>query len=400
MRFLLLGKGNSIKYIKKYILHNNDEVIHAVFEYEYKNKFYLANEKLLELENIDFAIKSPGISENNQLYLKLSRKFKFISELDLLYIYKIKTKSIVVTGSNGKTTFVSMLKFIFDRINIKSIICGNSFEPITKYYKSFDKVDYLIIEQSSFQLHDLKLYNPYIAIILNMTPNHLDMSFSLNSYYRNKTNIYKYQNKESYFIFDCNNKHINLTNCNANIIELLEYNDKIPTKLYKYKLNINYLYTIFKIISIKCNFVKILSDFKDLKYRNNITQVKGVTFVNDSKSTSLAATLFSLNQYNNKHNIILLLGGKDKKLDYSPLNEYKDVIIICFGELADRIKLKNVIKAQKLINAFNIAVNINLENKVILFSPGSSSFDEFKSYSDRGKYFNKLVDKYKKAKYY
>ena len=169
-------------------------------------------------------------------------------------------------------------------------------------------------------------------------------------------------------------------------------------KYQKYKININYLYTIFKIINIKCNFVKILSDFKDLKYRNNITQVKGVTFVNDSKSTSLAATLFSLNQYNNKHNIILLLGGKDKKLDYSPLNEYKDVTIICFGELADRIKLKNVIKAQKLINAFNIAVNINLENKVVLFSPGSSSFDEFKSYSDRGKYFNKLVDKYKKAK--
>ena len=89
------------------------------------------------------------------------------------------------------------------------------------------------------------------------------------------------------------------------------------------------------------------------------------------------------------------MGGKDKKLDYSILNNYKRVFIICFGELSKVIRLNNYIKAKGVKEAFNIAINIELEDKVILFSPGTSSFDQFKSFNDRGKYFNKLVRKYK-----
>mgnify|MGYP003319600604 CR=1 FL=1 len=93
----------------------------------------------------------------------------------------------------------------------------------------------------------------------------------------------------------------------------------------------------------------------------------------------------------------MLIGGKDKKLDYSDLEKYKNITIICYGELIHVIKLKNVIKAKGLKEAFNIAINIYLDNKVILLSPGTSSFDEFKSYKDRGKYFDKLVLKYSKC---
>ena len=114
------------------------------------------------------------------MYLRLTSKFKFINELDLLHIFKEKVKSIVVTGSNGKTTFVSMLTFLFKKIKIKCISCGNSFYPITNYYKKFNKVDFLIIEQSSFQLHNLSFYKPFISIILNLQDNHLDASYSLN----------------------------------------------------------------------------------------------------------------------------------------------------------------------------------------------------------------------------
>lgn len=394
MKFLLLGKGNSIKYIKKYIKKQNDEIVHAVFEHEYTGKYVLADERLLELNDIDYAIKSPGISETNQLYLKLSLKFKFICELDLLSIYNVKTKAIVVTGSNGKTTFVSMLYHIFKKSKIKSLLCGNSFDPITKFYRKFNKIKYLIIEQSSFQLHDLKSYQPYISIILNMTPNHLDMSYSLNSYYQNKKNIFKYQNINQYFIYDSNNHLININKCNATIVDLLNYDGFIPKKFCKYELNINYLYTILRILNLNCDLLKHLQSFKELKYRNNNIKVKNTIFVNDSKSTSIAATLFSLNQFKDK-NVILLLGGKDKKLDYSILNNYNRVFIICFGELSKVIRLNNYIKAKGVKEAFNIAINIDLEDKVILFSPGTSSFDQFKSFNDRGKYFNKLVRKYK-----
>ena len=161
-------------------------------------------------------------------------------------------------------------------------------------------------------------------------------------------------------------------------------------------LNINYLNTILKIININCDFINILSTFKELKYRNNVKRVKNTIFVNDSKSTSVASTLFAIKQFNDK-NIILLIGGKDKKLDYSDLEKYKNITIICYGELIHVIKLKNVIKAKGLKEAFNIAINIYLDNKVILLSPGTSSFDEFKSYKDRGKYFDKLVLKYSKC---
>lgn len=402
MRFLLLGKGKSIKYIKKYIMSNKDEVIHAVFEHEYNSNYVLANEKLLEIEDIDYAIKSPGISETNQLYLRLSRKFKFISELDLLSIYNIKTKSIVVTGSNGKTTFVSMLKFLFDKLNIKSIICGNSFNPISKYFKQFNKVNYLIIEQSSFQLHDLKMYSPFISIILNLQENHLDMSYSLNSYFNNKMNIYKYQNKECYFIYDSNNRHLKINRTNANIVELLNYDnfDSISNELLKYKNNINYLYTIFKILNFNLNTIERINEFKQLKYRNTKKIVKDTLFVNDSKSTSVDSILFSLSQFQNYENVILIIGGRNKNLSFNRLNECKLGKIIAYGELKDKIIINNLIKAKTLYNAFNIATNIELAEKIILFSPGCSSFDSFNSYVDRGKYFDRLVKKYEKIKEY
>jgi UDP-N-acetylmuramoylalanine--D-glutamate ligase len=119
---------------------------------------------------------------------------KIALKLDKNILKKINLPDniIVVTGSNGKTTFVSMLNYLLNKAKLKCITCGNSFSPITKHYKKFDKLDYLIIEQSSFQLHNLALYNPYISIILNLHPNHLDSSYSLNSYYENKKNIYNH----------------------------------------------------------------------------------------------------------------------------------------------------------------------------------------------------------------
>ena len=162
MKILLLGKGKSIKYIKKYLKYKKVEIIHAVFKEEYNKKYVLADKKLLELDDIDYVIKSPGIPETNSLYIKLSLKFKFINELDLLTIFNESVKTIVITGSNGKTTFVSMLKYLLDIAGLKTILCGNSFEPISKYYKKYNEIDYLVVEQSSFQLHNLSFHKPFI----------------------------------------------------------------------------------------------------------------------------------------------------------------------------------------------------------------------------------------------
>ena len=395
MKILLLGKGQSIKYIKKYLKHKKISFINAVFEHEYTSKYILADETLLSLNDIDYAIKSPGIPETNKLYLKLNRKFKFICELDLLKLLDEHVKTIVVTGSNGKTTFVSMLNYLLNKAKLKCITCGNSFSPITKHYKKFDKLDYLIIEQSSFQLHNLSLYNPYISLILNLHPNHLDSSYSLNSYYENKKNIYKYQNKNNYFIYD--KDYINNVSTNATIIDKLSFPDldNINEKFHKYKLNIDYIYTIFKVLGIPEKYLYKINDFKTLKYREQYINKKGITFINDSKSTSVESTLFALSNLSNTSNVILIIGGKDKGLNLNKINKYNIKYIISYGELVNKsmIQLKNVIPAISLKEAFNIAYNIKMNNKTILFSPAASSYDQYKNYMDRGKHFDKLVNK-------
>lgn len=388
MRFLLLGNGKTIKSIKKYIKHKKDNYIQAVNKNELTNKRILLDDKLLQLNDIDYAIKSPGIKETDKLYLKLANKFTFISELDLLKIYKEKIKTIVITGSNGKTTFVSMLTFILNKANKKVISCGNSFKPITHYYKLFDKLDYLIIEQSSFQLHDLKFYNPYISIILNIQENHLDDSYSFNSYKENKLNLLKYQNKNNYYIYD----EIKPINNNVNNINLLKYEEYNIKSIYK--KNIDYIYTIFKLLNIDIKYIKYINDFKYLKYRFEKITKNGVIYINDSKSTSVDATLFAIDNLN-KQNKILIIGGKDKNLSLSRLQNKAD-FIICYGQLLDKAmkNINNVIPTKTLKEAFLIAKNIDLSDKIILFSPAASSFDQFKSFEDRGKYFNYLIKKY------
>lgn len=399
MKFLLLGKGKSIKYIIKYLKSKKCEYVIACFKNERKNKNeLLINEDLLKLDDITYVIKSPGINETNKIIIKLMEKFIFISEIDLLSLFNVKTKSIVVTGSNGKTTLVSLIYHLFKKQSLKVIKCGNSFLPISKYYKKFNRLDYLIIEQSSFQLATLKFYKPYIAIILNMSPNHLDSSFSLASYYENKKNIYKYQTSNEYFIYDNENKNLKSINSNAMIVSLLKTNiDVFNDNLKKYELQINYLYTISKIIGLKNDCLKDINDFKTLKYREEIKIKNNITYINDSKSTSVDATLFALSHIKNLNNTILIIGGKDKNVSLKRINKYKVKYLICYGEIVNRAvnELNNLITCTTLKEAFTIASNIYIKDKIILFSPAASSFDQYLSFEKRGKEFNDLIAKAK-----
>lgn len=400
MKFLLLGKGKSIEAIKKYLKYQDVEYIQAVFDFEYSSKYLLIDDNLLHLDDIDYAIKSPGISETNKMYLKLSKKFKFISEIDLLSIFREKVKTIVVTGSNGKTTFVSMLHYLFKQAKIKSIAAGNSFKPLTSYYKQFNKIDYLILEQSSFQLHDLRFYHPFISIILNLQDNHLDNSYSLRSYFENKKNIYRYQNKKDYFIYDLNNTNLKIVHSNANIIDLLSYPNinKIKPSLQKYQINFNYIYTIFKILSIPIELIEKINRFETLPYREEMIQMKNVTFINDSKSTSVDATLFALSHIENLKKCILIIGGKDKHSSLERIKNIKVRYILCYGEIVQKatIQIPGIIPCKSLNEAFQIACDISMDHKIVLFSPATSSHDQYSSFIERGKHFNKLVKKYEK----
>ena len=403
MKFLLLGKGKSIESIKKYLAYKKCNYIQAVFLNEAKNNEVIIDDSLMNLTDIDYVIKSPGISETNKLYLRLAKKFIFINELDLLSIFDEKVKCIVITGSNGKTTLVSMLQFLFKKMKIKSIACGNSFQPITHFYKQFNKVDYLIVEQSSFQLHNLTYYAPYISLILNLQDNHLDHSYSLRSYFENKMKIFKYQNKKHYFIYDFENKKITNLNTNTNIVDLLPYPNMhlINDKLFKYQLDLNYIYTIFKIMSLDIKKIELINNFKTLKYREEVILGNKATYINDSKSTSVDATLFALSHLKNCESTILIVGGKDKKQSFEKLQNVKVFKIICYGEIVDKCQkqLLDFLYAKNLNDAFKIATSLFIENKTILFSPASSSFDQYDSFIQRGKHFERLIKKYEKNRF-
>ena len=293
-----------------------------------------------------------------------------------------------------------MLGFLLKKANKKVICCGNSFKPLSNYYSKFNKVDFLIVEQSSFQLHDLKFYNPFISIILNLQENHQDSSYSLNSYFENKKKIYKYQNKDNYFIYDFNNTNLNNLETNANVIDLLTYPnlDNISKELQIYRMNLNYIYTIFLILKLDIKIIEKINEFKTLKFREEIKKINGITYINNSKATSVDATIFALSHIEKLNKVILIIGGKDKNSSLKRLNNFHVKYLISYGEINKRanVELNNVIPCDNLDNAFNIAKNINLKDKIILFSPSESSFDQYKNYIQRRKHFDKLVKKYGK----
>ena len=192
MKILLLGYGKTtISLMKMLSFYNIDYFISA--KEDINNEKYLKyNKNLFYLTDIDYVIKSPGIKKDDSIVQLLLKKFVFISELDLLYLLNIKTKVIAVTGSNGKTTYVLLLKNLLEKAKYKVLVCGNSHDPISDYFLEFNKLDFLIIELSSFQLTFLKYYHPFIATIINLEPNHLDSYKNVYEYYQDKMNIFKY----------------------------------------------------------------------------------------------------------------------------------------------------------------------------------------------------------------
>lgn len=391
MKFLLYGKGKTIKYIKRFLKSQNVEIISCCKKEEQKRNDLLANEKILDIKGITYALKSPGISEKDKYYCLYKEKFTFISELDLLKVFNINLKIIAITGSNGKSTCVDMISYYLNKKNIKAIAVGNSHKSLFYYYKKFKYYEYFIVELSSFMLKDHHLYPFYMASILNISKNHLDEVYSYSSYINSKKNIYRFMNHTGYYL-KTNTFKDNENIENTNVISCYYFNNNlIKENLKKYKIQLNVLYTIATILNIQKEFVDIINGFKTLPYREEKHFKNNVLYINDSKSTSIESTLFSL-EHVKKENCILIIGGKDKKLAYNRLKKINVNNIIVYGEIASKIETK--LKTNTLKEAFIIAKNIKIPNKIVLFSPSTSSYDQFKNFIARGKYFNYLIKKY------
>lgn len=376
------------------------------------------------IENAAYAIASPGIPPTSEIFTKLKEKnIKVISEIELAY-KNTKTPFVAITGTNGKTTTTMLVSHILSSI-YKSPVCGNIGVPPISLVD--DKNDYLVCEVSSFQLENTDDFSSEIAIFTNFTPDHINYHGSLENYFDAKAKLFKNTkyaifnakdekinefaknyNGEKFYFDDDNYKNASYIKNNAIYFKQNDIEEKI-INLDDIKLvgHHNYQNVMCSIIVAKLLNVpnekieKKIKTFDSVEHRIELVQnVKKGTqkFYNDSKATNPEATLVALKSFIGKK-VTLLVGGRDKN---TSLNEFcidvKKYInnVVVFGEAKERFYnelkksgYKNLYMKDKMYEAVDKAIDIN--DEIVLLSPSCASFDEFKSYEDRGIKFKEYV---------
>ena len=407
LSFLIYGLGSSGKSVVNFFKKNN---INNYEIWDDKQKKLLKKKRTKDLSktlnNVDYIILSPGISLIKKKNLTRFKK-KIITDIDLLYLTNRKFKSIVVTGTNGKSTTCNLITHLLKKNKFKTLLGGNIGTPILDL--KITKNAYVVIEASSFQLSHSKFIRPDYAFLLNITNDHLDWHGNMNNYINSKLKIFIYQKKNQFALI--NNKLKKIFKKRNFISKLIIPNEKNYKNL-KYKIknhylklsindeNMSFVYSFSKLLKISDkNFITAINSFVGLSHRYEVfLKKKNIVFINDSKATSFEATKYALS---NSKNIYWILGGLPKKNDKIYLDEIKKNIIKCYivGENTDFFKKK----IQNKIN-FSITRNLktslitilkdiklfNIKENTILLSPASASYDQFMNFEKRGDEFKKL----------
>ena len=415
LSFLVYGlglSGNSVvKFLKKKKIKNL-----KVWDDKKKNilKAHKTQNLIKTCKEVDYIVLSPGISLIKNKNLKKFKK-KIITDIDLFYLNNHKSKSIVVTGTNGKSTTCKLLAHLLKKNKFKFTIGGNIGTPILDLKNS--KNSYTVIEASSFQLSHSQFINPDYAFFLNLTNDHLDWHGNKRNYLNSKLKIFKLQTVNQIAIVNSKFKRIFKK---KNFLSQLNLPRHEEYKRIKHKINNDYLksslndenmsfvYTFAKILGIRdLPFIKCMQSFKGLPHRFEIfLRKKSITFINDSKATSFAATQFALSSLKN---IFWILGGLPKKGDKINLVKYKKNIIKCYLIGKNINFFKNQIKGKLVYSItrnlkdsiIQILKDIDLHNFneiSVLLSPGAASFDQFTNFEKRGEEFKRLCKIYARKK--
>ena len=412
LSFLVYGLGATGRSVVKFLIKNK---IKKISVWDDKKVSFLKKLRPKNLsqafKQVDFIVLSPGIS---LLKNKKLRKFKkkIITDIDLFYLTKNRPKSIVVTGTNGKSTTCKLLAHLLKKNKYKIFLGGNIGNPILnlKSQKNF-----VIIEASSFQLAHSKFICPNYAFFLNFSNDHLDWHGTKENYLNSKLRIFRLQNKNHYALINKNLKNFFIKKNFASKLILPRKKDYTKIKLkikndyltsYLNSENMSFIYTFSKLVRIKDeNFIKSMKSFKGLPHRFEIfLKRNGITFINDSKATSFKATESALTDLKN---IYWILGGLPKKADKISISRYKKNIIKCYligkniNFFKNQIKNKLVFSITKNLkkSVIKILKDCKLEkqkNKFVLLSPAAASFDQFSNFEKRGEEFKRLCNKYAK----
>ena len=378
----------------------------------------------------DWVIKSPGIPKKADLIKKIKEKgIRLSSEIEFASEFT-DAKIIAITGSNGKTTTTSLIYHILKNAGFNVGLGGNIGKSFAKQVAE-EQYDYFVLEISSFQLDDIQNFRPYISLLLNLSPDHLDQyNYNYEEYALAKFNIAKNQQNNDFFI--CNKddemskKLLNRVDINAkkllfSLNEGLEEggfatNDHIFVKLEgrTFSMPIGEMSLVgkhnvanclaasitAKLLNISDNsLVESLKTFQSVEHRlEQFAEIDGVKYINDSKATNVNATYYALESM--KTPTIWIVGGVDKGNDYTEIEELvkeKVKAIVCLG--VDNKKIIDFFSANKesiydtsnLEECVKIAKSVAHKGDTVLLSPCCASFDLFKSYEDRGKKFKQAV---------
>ncbi len=384
-------------------------------------------EKIL---NADEIIKSPGIPDNAPLIVSAREKgIKVISEIEFAGRYD-NAKKICITGSNGKTTTTSLIYFMLKNAGLNVGLAGNIGQSYA-YQVATEKYDYYVLELSSFQLDGMYEFKADIAILMNITPDHLDRyDFKMQNYINSKFRITQNMKEEDCFIF-CQDDPVTIGELEKIVTraKMLPFSQKEKVAegafvddgkicitvdgdtdfFYLKELALQGKHNMYNSMAaaIAAKAIKIdkkviresLMTFTGVEHRmEKVMKIKNVMYINDSKATNVDSAWYALDSMTTP--VVWIAGGKDKGNDYSPLYDLvkdKVRVLICMGlhneklheNFADKVDM--IFDVQSAQDAVAKAYEVARSGETVLLSPCCASFDLFKSYEDRGRQFKNAV---------
>tara|TARA_B100001093_G_C26860501_1_gene1029949 strand:+ start:18387 stop:19742 length:1356 start_codon:yes stop_codon:yes gene_type:complete len=389
-----------------------------------------SEEKILDA---DLVIKSPGIPDDSFLMKRIKHNgIEIIDEVEFAFLHS-KAPVIAITGSNGKTTTSTLIHHILKSSGLKSVLVGNIGRSYARAVAEAE-FDYAVIEVSSFQLDYCKFFKPQIAVLTNITPDHLDRyQYKFENYKQSKFRITAQQDQDDILVYNAEDEHIkDLITSKTSKAQLLSFgmgSTSIDSGAYfsnsalKFKYNEKEMIIREEELAIRGNhniqntmaagLASMATHLNSQKIKQSITtftavehrletvnRIEGVVYINDSKATNVNSAYYALQTVQKP--IIWIAGGVDKGNDYKallPLVREKVKAIICLGKDNEKLfetfsnVIDEMISLDSMTEAVGKAYEISNTGDTVLLSPSCASFDLFKNYEDRGDQFKTQVNR-------
>ena len=420
MKALVIGGARSGTGVANLLNKHNVDVIlvsrddfSASKELKEKGVEVILNDSYQErFKDVDIVIKNPGIPNTHPILKHFDEVY---NEVELAQTYNPKGNYYTVSGSNGKTTTITLLYEMLKTLKTPALLAGNVGISLSqRLYELGDIRQNVALELSSYQIEGLKNFKPKVYALLNLSPDHLDRYDSLEHYYETKVSFAK---NADVFVRNVDDENImRLTQNMAHAIDIsmhqkadvyikenaVYYKDDLLFRVDEAHLNAphNIYNAMFASVIAHLagvpteNTRQVLREFSGVEHRLEfVKEINGVQFYNDSKSTNPNSLETALSSF--KEPIILMAGGKDEKISFEGFDLHKENLkkVILFGE--SRFELQkvytNAILVEHMAEAFEKATSYSEKGDVVLLSPGCASFDEFKSFEHRGEVFKNLV---------